>query len=186
LQCLWVIVVTLTKHSGKQRGLSLVELLSTISIIAAVNALAGPTLGETFKRNQLRSQAERVITTLNLARSEAVKRNQPVSVCRSADGVSCNGDWHDGWIVFSNLDADDTLDVGTDEIIRVYDGLAEGHRFYGSVGNDAMTYFADGSFATGSETVEICSKDRDLEHSWTVDINTVGRPRVIQGAADCS
>lgn len=169
-----------------QRGLSLVELMGTISIVAVVNALAGPTLGETFKRNQLRSQAEQVMTTLNLARSEAVKRNQPVSICRSADGASCTGNWQDGWIVFSNLDGDNVLDIGTDEVIRVYEGLAEGHAFYGTVGNDAMTYFSDGSYAGGSETVRICSEDGDLEHSWTVEINTVGRPRVTQGATSCS
>ena len=173
------------KHRKSQAGLSLVELLSTISIVAVINALAGPTLGETFKRNELRSQAERVMTTLNLARSEAVKRNQPVSICRSADGESCTGGWQEGWIVFSNLDADNVLDVGTDQIIRVYEGLSGGHAFESSVGTDAMTYFSDGSFASGSATVRLCAQDGDLDHSWTVDINTVGRPRVSQGAAAC-
>jgi type IV fimbrial biogenesis protein FimT len=170
----------------KQRGLTLVELLGTISIIAVVNSLAGPTLGETVKRNQLRSQAERVMTTLNLARSEAVKRNQPVSVCRSEDGETCSGGWSDGWIVFSNLDGDNAVDVGTDEVIRVYDGLAEDHQFYGTVGDDAMTYFSDGSYAAVSETVRICPKDGDLAQSWTVEINTVGRPRVTKGVSECS
>jgi type IV fimbrial biogenesis protein FimT len=175
-----------TRFRKTQQGLSLVELIGTISIVAVVNAMAGPTLGETFKRNQLRSQAEQVMTTLNLARSEAVKRNQPVSICRSSNGTSCTGDWQDGWIVFSNLDGDNVLDIGTDEVIRVYEGLAHGHAFYGTVGTDAMTYFSDGSYAGGSETVRICSEDADLEHSWTVEINTVGRPRVSKGATSCS
>lgn len=174
------------RHRNKQKGLTLVEVMSTISIIAVVNAIAGPTLGETIKRNQLRSQADLVLTSLNLARSEAVKRNQPVSICRSADGASCDGNWQDGWIVFTNLDADNTFDNGTDSVIRVYEGLADGHAFYGTVGNDAMTYFSDGSYAGGSDTVKICSEDADLEHSWTVNINTVGRPRVSKGAASCS
>ena len=174
------------KRLNKQHGLSVVELMGAISIIAVVNSLAGPTLSETIKRNQLRSQAERVMTTLNLARSEAVKRNQPVSICRSQDGNSCSGGWSDGWIVFSNLDADNVVDGGTDEVIRVYDGLAEGHKFYGTVGNDALTYYSDGSYAAGSETVRICPEDGDLAESWTVEINTVGRPRVTKGASDCS
>lgn len=175
---------TIRRH--KQSGISLIELLGTISIVAVVNSLAGPTLGETFKRNQLRSQAERVMTTLNLARSEAVKRNQPVSICRSEDGASCSGEWSDGWIVFSNLDNDNVVDNGADEVIRVYKGLADGHRFTGTLGDDALTYFSDGSYAAGSETVRICSEDGDLDQSWTVEVNTVGRPRVTQGASDCS
>ena len=169
-----------------QRGLSLIELMGTVSIIAVVNAIAAPTLGETFKRNHLRSQAERVMTTLNLARSEAVKRNQPVSICRSADGESCSGDWSDGWIVFSNLDGDNVVDNGSDQVIRVYEGLAEGHSFNGSVGAAALTYYADGSYADGSDTVRICPKDGDLKQSYTVEINTVGRPRVTRGANSCS
>ena len=171
---------------SNQRGLTLVELLSTVSIIAVVNALAGPTLGETFKRNQLRSQAERVMTTLNLARSEAVKRNQPVSVCRSNDGETCSGDWSDGWIVFSNLDGDNVVDGGADEVIGVFDGIADGHQFYGTAGDDALTYFSDGSYAAGSETVRICSEDGDLVQSWTVEINAVGRPRLAKGVSECS
>jgi type IV fimbrial biogenesis protein FimT len=169
-----------------QHGISLVELLGTLSIVAIVNALAGPTLSETFKRNQLRSAAERVMTTLNLARSEAVKRNQPVSVCRSSNGTSCTGDWQDGWIVFSNIDGDNAVDAGSDEVIRVYEGLDGGHGFDGTVGSNAITYFSDGSYARGSETIKICPKDGDLGHTWMVDINTVGRPRVTRGESGCS
>ena len=174
-----------TTRRNKQAGLSLIELLGTVSIIAVVNALAAPTLGETFKRNHLRSQAEQVMTTLTLARSEAVKRNQPVSICRSEDGETCGGSWSDGWIVFANLDGDDVVDLGVDEVIRVYEGLAEGHSFKGTVANEALTYFADGSYAAGSDTVRICSEDGDLVQSWTVKVNAVGRPRVNKGASSC-
>ena len=49
-------------------------------------------------------------TALFLARSEAIKRAQIVSMCRSSDGSSCEldaADWSVGWIVFVNSDRDD-------------------------------------------------------------------------------
>ena len=169
----------------KQRGLSLVELVGTISIIAVINVLAAPTLTETMRRNQLQSEADRMLTALYLARSEAVKRNQPVSVCRSANGSSCTGGWEDGWIVFSNADGDNAVDVGTDEVIRTYEALPEGHGIEGTLGTGALTYFADGSYADGSETIRVCSVDGQLTEGYTLSINRVGRPRASKGVASC-
>lgn len=175
----------MTASLKKQRGLSLVELVGTISIIAVINALAAPTLSESMRRNQLQAQADRVLTTLYLARSEAVKRNLPVSVCRSADGASCTGDWGDGWIVFSNADGDNSVDAGVDEVIRVYDALPEGHLLAGTLGTDAMTYFADGSYANGSDTIRVCSESGQLTEGYTLSVNRVGRPRASKGVASC-
>jgi type IV fimbrial biogenesis protein FimT len=170
----------------KQTGLTLVELLSTISILAVVNATAGPTLSDTIKRNRLSNEADRILTTLNLARSEAVKRNLSVSICRSSDGATCTGSWEDGWIVFANADGDNTVDSGVDEVIRVYDGPVKGYSLTGTIGTSAITYFSDGSYSGGSDSVQICSADADLEASWTVAINTVGRPRAHKGTSSCA
>lgn len=171
--------------SGKQRGISLVELMSTVSIIAIVNALAGPTLSDTVRRNQLQSQADRMLTSFQLARSEAVKRNTSVSICRSSNGTSCTGSWRDGWIVFSNVDGDNVLDA-EDEVIRVYDELTDGHTLTGSLGSDALTYFPDGSYANGSDTIAVCALGGDLAEGYTLSINRVGRPRASKGVASCS
>jgi type IV fimbrial biogenesis protein FimT len=169
-----------------QRGLSLVELVGTISIIAVINALAAPTLSESIRRNQLQSQADRVLTTLNLARSEAVKRNVPVSVCRSSNGSTCTGSWEDGWIVFSNADGDDSVDAGVDEVIRVYDAMTDGHSLAGTLGTGALTYFSDGSYGSGSDTIRVCAASGQLAEGYTLTINRVGRPRASKGVASCS
>ncbi len=171
--------------SGKQRGISLVELMSTISIIAIVNTIAGPTLTDTVRRNHLQSQADRLLTSFNLARSEAVKRNTAVSLCHSADGTSCTGSWSDGWIVFSNIDGDNVLDT-EDEVIRVYEAFTEGHTLAGSIGSDALTYFPDGSYANGSDTISVCALGGELVEGYTLNINRVGRPRASKGATSCS
>ena len=169
-----------------QRGVSLVELVGTISIIAIVNAIAGPTLTDTIRRNQLQSQADRLLTSFNLARSEAVKRNTRVSICRSSDGATCSGTWEDGWIVFANVDGDSVVDAGQDEVIRIYEALPEGHKLSGSLGTSALTYFADGSYANGTDSVSVCAERGTLAEGYTLSINRVGRPRASKGANSCS
>jgi type IV fimbrial biogenesis protein FimT len=167
-------------------GFTLIELMIVLLIVAVVSALGGPALNETVKRNRLRVQADRILTTLNLARSEAVKRNQSVSICSSSDGAACSGDWEDGWIIFSNSNGDSTVNAGVDSVIRIYAGVANGYTLSGTISASALTYYSDGSYANGAGTINICSPDADLDQGWSLTLNKVGRPRATQGVGACS
>jgi type IV fimbrial biogenesis protein FimT len=169
-----------------QAGFTLIELMIVLLIVAILGAMGGPVLDQSVKQNRLRAQADRILTTLNLVRSEAVKHNLPVSVCRSSDGSTCSGSWEDGWIVFTNSDGDDTVDVGVDTVVRVYAGLSTGYTLSGTIDASTLTYFADGSYAGGTGTINLCSPDADTAQGWSVMLNTVGRPRVSQGVSGCS
>jgi type IV fimbrial biogenesis protein FimT len=169
-----------------QAGFSLVELMIVVMIVAIIGVIGGPVMIDTVKNNRVRAQADRILTTLNLTRSEAVKRNLPVSVCRSSNGTSCTGNWADGWIVFTNADADNTVDAGVDQVIRVYEGLNAGYTLGGTLDGNSLTYFGDGSYAGGAGTINICSPDADPNRGWALMLNTVGRPRAKQGATSCS
>ena len=171
--------------NAKDSGFTLIELMIVLVIISVIVSLGAPALSETVKRNQLQTQANRILSTLTLTRSEAVKRNQAVSICRSSDGASCTGDWGDGWIVFTNIDSDDTVDIGVDTVIRVYSGLKSNYTLSGAVSADTLTYYADGSYAGDAGSIDICAVDADVIHNWSVILNTVGRPRAKQGAS-CS
>ncbi|HTY42150.1 MAG TPA: GspH/FimT family pseudopilin [Thermoanaerobaculia bacterium] len=62
------------------RGFSLVELLVVMVIMALVSVIAIPWFVKIGQRNQLKSAAFEVQTTLLAARMKAVKRNQPVTI----------------------------------------------------------------------------------------------------------
>lgn len=87
------------------RGVTLLELMVTVAIVGILAMLAAPAFDSMIKANRTKSVANELLASLNLARSEAARRGQPVSVCRSNDGSSCatNGTgWDKGWIVFVN------------------------------------------------------------------------------------
>jgi len=95
------------------RGFTLVEMLAVITISAILIALALPSFRSIVRSSQISSTSNDLLATIDLARSEAIRRNATVSICRSlnpenvapvcssaaANGYAAN-DWSSGWITF--------------------------------------------------------------------------------------
>ena len=136
----------------RQKGFTLLELMVTLFIASIVLALAVPSFQDLSVRNRLVTYTNDLISTINLARSEAVRRGASVTICHSNDSETCSGTWNDGWITFFDADADgDTDDADDEPVLRVHEGLATRY----TLGADAavatrVTFGADGSaHATG-------------------------------------
>lgn len=94
----------------KVRGFTLIELVITMVIFAIVVSFAVPSFRGLLQSNRSVTQANELLTALQLARSEAARRGRMVAVCASASttaadeaNVTCSGDadgWTDGWMVF--------------------------------------------------------------------------------------
>jgi type IV fimbrial biogenesis protein FimT len=159
-------------------GLTLIEMIMTIGIAAIVSALAVPSF------SNLRRDAERTTTVngflhaLFLARSEAIKRGQIVSICKSRDGSSCakNAAWQEGWIVFANADRDDQPERDADEpILLVNQGW--GH---GTIDSNRQSYsFRPYQQAVVNGTIIFCD-ERGSAQARAIIISHTGRPRVAQ------
>lgn len=94
------------KTAALSHGFSLVELMVTVAVVAIVAALALPSLTSVINNNRLTSQANELVSGLQTARSEAVRRNAPVTLCGSADGSTCAGtdDPWERWIVLTGAE----------------------------------------------------------------------------------
>lgn len=71
---------------NKQRGVTLVELLVTIAILAILLAFGTPALAEFAERNALKGAAETIVGVIAQAKGEAIKRDLPVTVSFSKMG----------------------------------------------------------------------------------------------------
>lgn len=67
-------------------GFTLIELMVVVAIMAIAASLAGPGFRQALANYRVRSAAESMMTGLNLARAEAVKRNSPVTFTLNAVG----------------------------------------------------------------------------------------------------
>lgn len=74
----------------RQSGLTLIELLVTISIAALLLVLAVPSFDEVRKNNQVASQSNELLALINLAKSQAIRINADVEL---QIGQSANGWW---------------------------------------------------------------------------------------------
>lgn len=95
------------------RGFTLVELMITVAIAAILAAVAAPSFRDFVYESRLRSKAGELVSDLNFARLEAVKRNARVLVCaKTAAGNACSAttDWQNGWVVCYDADSDDVCD----------------------------------------------------------------------------
>ncbi len=66
------------KARAPQGGLNLVEVMVAIAVVAILIALAAPSFGDWLQNQQIRAAAEATLNGLQVARSEAVRRNAQV------------------------------------------------------------------------------------------------------------
>ena len=81
-------------HARVEGGFTLIELVITLAVLAIIVTLALPAFTALINGNRLTAQANELVADLQSARMEAIKRNRPVTLCPSADNVTCSGgDW---------------------------------------------------------------------------------------------
>lgn len=168
-------------------GLTLIELLVTIAIAAILAGLAAPSFRDMIVGNRLKSHASALLSSLLLARGEAIKRNGRVVLCKSADGAACtlNGGWEQGWIVFADSNNNAALDAG-ETVIQRQAALGEGLRLTGN-GNIAnyVSYAAMGEVRTTAGAIQpgtftLCQLSASGGKARDIAISATGRPTIKQ------
>jgi type IV fimbrial biogenesis protein FimT len=173
-------------------GLTLIELMITLAIVGVALVVGAPSLQRVVSANQLRAEAGRLLGAINLARSEAILRNVPVSLCPSSmattGSTACSGEYLGGWIVYSNWDRDRVVDAGADELIRAFVPVAPGYRLTNRAGtrgvSELITYLPDGS-SRRNRTLLLCAPRERRVEPWSIVLNRVGRARVARGEGTC-
>lgn len=101
------------------RGYSLLQLIAALGIIAIGTGIAVPGLSELLQNGHRTRQVNLFVHSIHLAKNEAHKRAQFVSLCKSPDRTQCTGagPWSDGWIVFVNRDKDEPARIDDGEEI---------------------------------------------------------------------
>jgi type IV fimbrial biogenesis protein FimT len=170
-------------------GFSLVELVAVLAVAAVALAAAAPDLRETLHRQQLRAGTNDLFDAINLARSQALGREERVLLApRDPAGV----DWTSGWAVFVDSDGDRQPGPG-DEIIAMHGPLPAGMAAHFTFTSPAPPYYIAYNGAGRS-----CSDTSSAQARWgtlslfhgkgtrRIKINMLGRARVCDPARDSS
>lgn len=137
-------------------GFTLIELLVTLAILALALVLAVPSFQGIIARNRLTAAANELVATLQIARTEAIRRNKRVVICPSTDGSSCQGtDWRRA-VVFVDANADGNPGGAGDTVVRDVTASAAGVVIQGSPNvssNNRIWFAADGLVRAGNPAV---------------------------------
>lgn len=111
------------------RGVTLLELLCALTVVAIIAAIGIPGFGRLMARNQLAVATNHLLSTLMAARTLAVTRNVAVTFCAGDSVEGCHRDWSLAeWIVFidgnrnGRYDADDELQ--SEDRLKATDAVA--------------------------------------------------------------
>lgn len=170
---------------ARYKGYTLVELLMTLSLLTTLMAWAVPALTELVHSARVHAGSQALANSLALARSEAVKRNARVVMCKSSGGSACEAGagWEQGWIIFHDVNNNGAVDpdeyvlhreAAMPPALRMSGNMPVSN--YVSYTPYGRTKLLSGAFQAGTFTV--CTNSSSHIQARQVVINSVGRARV--------
>ena len=157
-------------------GLTLIELLVTLTIVAVIAMAGVPALQGFIMSQRMTSQINGFVHGVFLAKQSAHARQAETVICKSPTGRRCEPDanWSDGWLMFVNLDQDRPASVDATEPV-----LAIGNAFRnGSIhANRREFVFRAFEIRSTNGTLVFCDA-RGAEHAKALVISYTGRPRI--------
>lgn len=160
---------------NKNKGLTLIELVITLSILAILVSLAAPGFNRLFEKNNLAQTRDKILDSISFARSEAIKRGYNVKLCASSDLTSCDKEnqWSHGWIVLASTDQQGEPTDNEQDMLLI---RAQKVSAPITADTDNILFKPDGS-VTKKTTFQLCPIHTN-EAPNPIDINLAGQVRL--------
>jgi type IV fimbrial biogenesis protein FimT len=161
-----------TRRPTAQTGFTLMELLMTIAIAAIVATIGIPSFRYVTNSNRIAAEVNGLLGDLQFARAEAIKEGQPVTVCMSKGGTTCDttgNAWNSGWIVYSNPNGTgaNTTIPAAGSILRIQSTFTSTDTFLAQPAFSSITYNREGyAIGVGNGTL-ISLHDSTDTTAWT-------------------
>jgi type IV fimbrial biogenesis protein FimT len=155
---------------NRARGFTLVELMVAVALVAILGTMAVPGFRDLLINQRLVSSQSEFVAALSLARMEAMKQSQTVTL------TPLSQDWSNGWQVATTVG-------GKVEVVRTFDALRPGvtvDTTLGSGFNKTVSFDANG-FARGKTAGfggGCLTFKAETGRRTSIVVSATGRPKV--------
>lgn len=162
----------------KQKGLTLLELMLGLAIMAILLQIALPSLAELINKQRAASYMQQFSRHLGYARIQAANSQQPVRIC-PLSGTECQSDWYNYPLVLSLINPYS----GTEFVLRHIPQVATGHQL--KYNRSELQFRRDGSLnALENGTFYYCPQPAFHWH-YKLVLNQAGRNRLTFHQETC-
>ena len=158
----------------QQKGVTLVELMVSVSIVAIILAFVGPSIQSILIKNRIVAEINETSSLIQYARHHAIDEQAQVVVCPSTDYSVCSTDWNDPKIVF--IDDDDNSIRGASEELLVTIGATSETSLMTNT-TDIIKFSETGEANLATEIL-LCHKDGDAGYARSLSVTLQGRVKM--------
>ena len=160
----------------QQSGLSLLEMILTLSIMAILVAITVDGFRPLLQRSSGARAMMALADSIGLARAAAARHQATVTLCSSADGQSCGGQWQQGYMLFIDQDENRRLEPAAgDRLLLWHDSNGQGGSL--SFGRRHFLQVKPQGRTAHNGTFIYCPADGDLRGAAGLIINNTARLR---------
>lgn len=170
-----------TGLTRRQHGVTLIEQIMVLIIVAVLLGMAIPSMKQLLSRNQLQVAQTDFIAALKHARATAVTTGKHTLFCPTRDGNSCSAEtrWDNGWLLGHDADRNNQPDHGA---LYTGAGYADGLIVRSSSGRRFVRFQPDGSASGSNITLLFCQRSKP-QHTLSVVVSNMGRVRGAPASA---
>lgn len=160
------------------RGVTLLELLVVVLLLSILTGISLPGFQHLIEQKKADIAIGRLGHAIELARTFAITTGHLVTLCRSANGEDCGGQWRDGTIIFTDRNGDRRINqddkllhyVRFPDINGSIHWRAFQNRQYLQITNMGFTRYQNGNFT-------YCPNNKKSELARQLIINRTARIR---------
>ncbi len=161
------------------RGLTLLELLISLSVFSILTATALPGFSHLIQTTQTRTNAHRLYQNIQYARNTALAEHKVVTLCPSNDGIICAGsNWQPGGLIFEDKNKNGIRDTH-EKLLKIISPFQKNsyiawrafrNKNYLSFNGRGVTEYQNGNFT-------YCPPNKNLKYAAQIIVSYSGRPR---------
>lgn len=165
----------------QQQGITLVELLITLAILAILVGVVFPGFQGILARNNIATSANSVLLAVNLARGEAVRQSDPTTLVAIDPSDAANA-WGPGWQVLTIAANAPAAPCAAPDCLRQFEGVSNALTLNSNV--NFVQFNSRGALADGVPVlIDLCNPG---DSGVRVTISAVGRASTSDlNAAQC-